>query len=358
MTDQTYESYWKLTLAYSDITGDGFNGSLGIIVNFIDDNRQEISSNAGNAYDKLQHELVKNYPIQLISTRKAINQFIKLGFVNSALAGYHKHTKDFLSTSDPSEKGTIFSKIVYSNSSFGRSFTNDSDVNEINFFVNTLTAADGRLTKEEAVALMTINVSLAKQDFATREMIDSGVTYIRSIGFVERKYNQIRYLWNLLDQLDDLAVRQDAVYFSSDSRSKSILTDGKSVSGLRDSYLQRLYKNQLISESNKYYDAVVCMVEKLDYPVLIASHIKPYSHSTEEEAFDENNGLLLSRNIDQLFDQGYISFSDDGTIVISQTRNLSKRLKDHLSVYRIDEFLLNQERKNYLQYHRDKVFTD
>ncbi|WP_311946969.1 HNH endonuclease [Halomonas piscis] len=45
---------------------------------------------------------------------------------------------------------------------------------------------------------------------------------------------------------------------------------------------------------------------------LKASHIKPWRDSSNSERLDGNNGLLLTPHIDHLFDQGYISFSDNG----------------------------------------------
>lgn len=57
------------------------------------------------------------------------------------------------------------------------------------------------------------------------------------------------------------------------------------------------------------------MLEKLAYPVLIASHIKPFILSDDTEAYDPNNGLLLSRTLDSLFDLKYISFDDEGNMV-------------------------------------------
>ena len=67
----------------------------------------------------------------------------------------------------------------------------------------------------------------------------------------------------------------------------------------------------------------VCFLEKLEYPVLIASHIKPFIESDENEVYDPNNGLLLSRTIDSLFDgrkgkPPYISFDDEGNIIFSK----------------------------------------
>lgn len=54
-----------------------------------------------------------------------------------------------------------------------------------------------------------------------------------------------------------------------------------------------------------------------DARFLIASHIKPWRSSTNEERLDGENGLLLSPTIDFLFDRGFISFSDDGTLLVS-----------------------------------------
>ncbi|WP_319825824.1 HNH endonuclease [Thalassovita sp.] len=50
---------------------------------------------------------------------------------------------------------------------------------------------------------------------------------------------------------------------------------------------------------------------------LRASHIKPWRASTNFEKLDGNNGLLLSPHIDHLFDQGFISFADDGVLLVS-----------------------------------------
>ena len=51
--------------------------------------------------------------------------------------------------------------------------------------------------------------------------------------------------------------------------------------------------------------------------LLIASHIKPWSRSDDNEKLSADNGLLLCPNHDKLFDLGYISFDDDGNILIS-----------------------------------------
>ncbi len=59
--------------------------------------------------------------------------------------------------------------------------------------------------------------------------------------------------------------------------------------------------------------------------LLIASHIYPWARSTPKEKTDVNNGLLLSSPIDRLFDQGLISFADDGMMLVSD--DLAPRTK-------------------------------
>lgn len=52
--------------------------------------------------------------------------------------------------------------------------------------------------------------------------------------------------------------------------------------------------------------------------LLVASHIKPWRMcSTAAERLDGANGLLLAPHVDRLFDRGFISFGDDGQMLIS-----------------------------------------
>jgi hypothetical protein len=61
-----------------------------------------------------------------------------------------------------------------------------------------------------------------------------------------------------------------------------------------------------------------CRVTGIDHPnYLIASHIKPWSESSNAERLSENNGLMLAPHIDHLFDHGYISFTDNGDLFVS-----------------------------------------
>ena len=143
------------------------------------------------------------------------------------------------------------------------------------------------------------------------------------------------------------------LYFEKDAH--IILKDKftKNKTSKRDNYLHRLYKNLLKEESDEKLGQTKCMVEKLSYPSLVASHIKPFIQSNENEAYDPNNGLLLSRNMDILFDQGYISFTNDGTLIYSD--RLEEDVKKHLDSYRLNSIFISNERLEYLDFHRKYV---
>jgi hypothetical protein len=52
--------------------------------------------------------------------------------------------------------------------------------------------------------------------------------------------------------------------------------------------------------------------------VLTASHIVPWSKSTNRERLDPNNGLLLTPNMDRLFDAHLITFLKDGRLKVTK----------------------------------------
>ncbi|WP_250442013.1 HNH endonuclease [Caballeronia sp. AZ1_KS37] len=88
---------------------------------------------------------------------------------------------------------------------------------------------------------------------------------------------------------------------------------------------------------------------------LRASHIKPWCKSTDNEKLDGNNGLLLSPHVDHLFDRGYISFSNDGTLLVAKLLTT-----DVLTAWHFDTIsgvaALRPEQEEYMDFHRRYVF--
>jgi hypothetical protein len=90
--------------------------------------------------------------------------------------------------------------------------------------------------------------------------------------------------------------------------------------------------------------------------LLRASHIKPWSKSTDAERLDYHNGLLLVPNLDTAFDQGFITFDRNGMILISS--RLDERdaktlgIEDGMRINPREK--LTGEHRRYLEYHRKK----
>ena len=89
---------------------------------------------------------------------------------------------------------------------------------------------------------------------------------------------------------------------------------------------------------------------------LVPVHIKPIIESNENEVFDVNNGLLLSGETGTLFEKGYMSIDTDGTILPSIL--LSDDMHQILSRARLNPQFMNEQRMDYLDFHRHQVFAD
>lgn len=101
-----------------------------------------------------------------------------------------------------------------------------------------------------------------------------------------------------------------------------------------------------------------CRVTGVHNPThLMGSHIKPWRHCDNKERLDGENGLLLTPSIDHLFDKGFISFKNDGGLLIhprSDRESLAKMgVKDENSVI-MKPFSHIQQRN--LEFHRDVIF--
>ena len=98
-----------------------------------------------------------------------------------------------------------------------------------------------------------------------------------------------------------------------------------------------------------------CPLTGLDIqPLLIASHIKPWSVCNNNERLDPFNGLMLAPNIDALFDKGLITFDTDGTIKIHPTINPENQKRLGISPDMKLKIRLKSEK--YFEYHRNHVF--
>lgn len=101
-----------------------------------------------------------------------------------------------------------------------------------------------------------------------------------------------------------------------------------------------------------------CIVTGIDNrKVLVASHIKPWAVSNNFERIDVNNGLLLSANLDRLFDCGLISFENNGMLLISQQVGKENERRLNIAPKMLFDLKSTKQQKIYLEYHRDILFV-
>lgn len=94
-----------------------------------------------------------------------------------------------------------------------------------------------------------------------------------------------------------------------------------------------------------------------DDRLLIASHIKPWAASDDNEKTDPFNGYLLTPLYDKLFDRGFITFTEDKHMILSEfiapyTWKLLRIENNTL----IRPLPMDEKRKKYLDFHHKAVF--
>lgn len=174
-----------------------------------------------------------------------------------------------------------------------------------------------------------------------REILLPFVSYVSIMKVQKINSQEILFYWRPFADFTQMASMQ---FYAQNYGKKKL----KAETGRRRKQLQ--YREML------YQEFTHCPFSKIDdFRLLVASHIKPYAVSTNSEKADPDNGLMLSPLYDKLFDRGFVSFEDDGTLMISDW--LSEENKNRIDFnYLIDDLKLNDKRRSYLEYHRNNVF--
>lgn len=101
-----------------------------------------------------------------------------------------------------------------------------------------------------------------------------------------------------------------------------------------------------------------CRVTGINDPAhLRASHIKAWAAcDNDADRLDDNNGLMLAPHVDHLFDKAYISFHDDGTLLVMRDHAVETLLK----AWGIDQAVLvpqpfNERQRTFLAEHRQRL---
>lgn len=156
---------------------------------------------------------------------------------------------------------------------------------------------------------------------------------------------ELQKLWNFsYNSKEDVLVSIDI-----DKLMDAEITETEKEQIIKSRVGQSLFKKALVSLEKK---CRLCGVT--DERFLVASHIKPWSQSNNQERLDVNNGLLLCPNHDALFDKGYMSFDYDGTILISNSLDDGTRV--FLNINETMKISMNESQQQYMKWHRENLF--
>ena len=102
---------------------------------------------------------------------------------------------------------------------------------------------------------------------------------------------------------------------------------------------------------------MACRISRVSNPAyLIASHIKPWRHASNQERVSGHNGLMLAPHADFLFDRGFVTFGD-GRLIVSPVADQKSLIKLGVDPDRPPEVGgFSDEQERYLEFHRQEIF--
>ena len=151
---------------------------------------------------------------------------------------------------------------------------------------------------------------------------------------------------------DVLDMEIDEIEVEDDRHQRELLNRGL-VGPVERHQLVKSRRGQGVFRDNVESREPKCRITGVSNPrYLRASHIKPWRKSSDIEKIDGNNGLMLAPHVDFLFDRGFISFEDDGTLIVS-TQIEDGALESWGMPTVMNVGMFSSEQAVYLKFHRE-----
>lgn len=173
----------------------------------------------------------------------------------------------------------------------------------------------------------------------------------------KRFYKILPGLYGLMNFLDKIPIE----YQPMDFLNKEIENIELPIEILNTSKIiqQTIRIGQEKFRRNLLNDISFCPVTGItDKRILLASHIKPWRVSDNNERLDKNNGFIFSPTIDKLFDIGLITFDNNKSLLISKALDKDNIKYIGLEQKKIYHNLPVESRIQYLEYHRNYIFLE
>jgi predicted restriction endonuclease len=127
-----------------------------------------------------------------------------------------------------------------------------------------------------------------------------------------------------------------------------MVADGRTRAALTSSRIgQGQFRKEVLADCGRCPITLIA-----DERLLVASHIKPWVESNDIEKLDPKNGLMLTPTYDRLFDQGFISFTDNREVILSPWISNTIYAKLELADGKRFPHLQIEGREGYMEYHR------
>ncbi len=183
------------------------------------------------------------------------------------------------------------------------------------------------------------------------------VSYISVMQLVDPTGNTI-YYWKLFADFDAISDKREALVYTYGKKGEKIEQQPQPKETSHQTEIRRARQGQGLYREKLLAECPFCPITMInDERLLIASHIKPWAVATDKEKIDHKNGFMLSPLYDKLFDRGFMTFTEDRKIVLSNW--ISPANKKRLGVVDgqfIQMLPLDEERQAYMNFHRTSVF--
>lgn len=232
---------------------------------------------------------------------------------------------------------------------------------EINFLNNEQTLVVSKIEKPMTFRKLIFENELEKFNWHFKEykgtwrgfFTQYGITEISKMDFVEllmlqEKEKTLDYVM-LSEEEEKIAVeiyqQQQLGNYCVEDRVRNVKTRGAA---------QKVFADRV----KAYYKHVCAITGMSQKEFLVASHIVPWKDDHNNRT-NPQNGICLSVLCDRAFDQGYITFLDDGKMIISEYAKRDKVLFEYLKQYegvKINMKMLMSPNVEFLKWHREHVF--
>lgn len=200
-------------------------------------------------------------------------------------------------------------------------------------------------------------VAKALHRMSTFELDIALSTIMKNDYFVDKNTRGNHMYSNALKQyryfLNATAAPDDCTEYLETIKKDVAIPETEKMAIVQSHIGQGLFRKQLI---DKYHGR--CVITGIDQQkLLVASHIKPWAASDNQERLQVDNGLLLSATYDRLFDSGLITFDKNGRIYLSSFIGVENEKKLNLQAGVQYSLLMTNKMQQFLEYHSDVVFV-